>query len=77
MGQTIGRSIDARLAIAALDIALANRPLTLSGPKGKNADRPDVGAFYIFGVVKIVDDEFRSIDHISAILPPGTRSGWA
>ena len=43
---------------------------------GKNEDRPDVGAFYIFGVVKIVDDQFRNIDHIHAILPAGTRTSW-
>lgn len=43
---------------------------------GKNADRPDAGAFYIFGVVKIVDDEIRNVDHLNTILPAGTRSGW-
>jgi hypothetical protein len=41
-----------------------------------NADREDFGAFYICGVVKIVDDEFRNIDHIHEILPRGTPSGW-
>jgi hypothetical protein len=43
---------------------------------GKNKDRPDVGAFYIFSIVKVVDDEIRNIDHLHAILPAGTRSSW-
>lgn len=41
-----------------------------------NAGRKDFGGFYICGVVKIVDDEFRSVDHIHEILPAGARSGW-
>lgn len=43
---------------------------------GKNADRPDVGAFYTFSVNKIVDDEIRNVDHLHVILPPGTRTPW-
>jgi hypothetical protein len=38
--------------------------------------RKDFGNFYICSVVKIVDDEFRIIDHIHEILPRGTLSGW-
>lgn len=41
-----------------------------------NANRKDFGGFYICGVVKVVDDEFRNIDHIHEILPRGTPSGW-
>lgn len=41
-----------------------------------NAGRKDFGGFYICGVVKIVDDEFRNVDHIHEILPAGARSGW-
>ncbi|WP_322047948.1 hypothetical protein [Paraburkholderia sp. J67] len=42
----------------------------------KNAERPDAGAFYIFSVVKIVDDEIRNVDHLHVILAAGTGSGW-
>lgn len=38
--------------------------------------RKDFGNFYICGLVKVVDDEFRNIDHIHEILPRGTLSGW-
>jgi len=38
--------------------------------------RKDFGNFYICAVVKVVDDEFRNIDHIHEILPRGTLSGW-
>lgn len=38
--------------------------------------RKDFGYFYICGLVKVVDDEFRNIDHIHEILPRGAVSGW-
>jgi hypothetical protein len=38
--------------------------------------RTDFGAFYICALVKLVDGEFRMVDHIHEILPPGTLSGW-
>jgi hypothetical protein len=44
--------------------------------KPPNAARKDFGAFYICALVKLVDGEFRMVDHIHEILPPGTRSGW-
>jgi hypothetical protein len=45
------------------------------GPPPGNP-RPDVGVFYMLGAFKVVDREFRVIDEIHEILPPGSRSGW-
>lgn len=42
----------------------------------QNAGRKDFGAFHICGIVKVVDDEFRNVDHIHEILPRGVSSGW-
>lgn len=41
-----------------------------------NGDRQDFGDFYICGVVKIVDNQFRNVDHLHEILPRGMPSGW-
>lgn len=38
--------------------------------------RKDFGNFYICALVKVVDDEFRNIDHIHEIMPRGAVSGW-
>lgn len=40
-------------------------------------DRPDCGTFYMAGLFKISDDEIRSLDEISQILPLGIAEIWS
>ncbi len=41
-----------------------------------DSPRDDAGTFYMLGVFKVVDGEFRNIDEIRIILPLHSVSGW-
>jgi hypothetical protein len=61
--------IDVARGIAASMVVVDFHPIP-------NSPRPDCGSFYMMGIFKVVDGEFRIIDEIREILPLGTPSGW-
>jgi hypothetical protein len=68
--------LERRFPVIDLERGVVASFATVEFQKPPNAARKDFGAFYICALVKLVDGEFRMVDHIHEILPPGMKSGW-
>jgi hypothetical protein len=70
------RVLERRFPVIDLERGVAVSFAAVEFQKPPDSARKDFGAFYICALVKLVDGEFRMVDHIHEILPPGMRSGW-